>query len=182
MRLQAVVSSLLIFVFSLAAAFQNERTVDIFAWPASAAKAELLAKIAFNSTTATVKSYTKPNIPSSDDLVRVGFYHPSGSWSGTATAASNFAKEDKKLELHINSNGELYHVGFKAGDLGSSSKASDKKDGLAVEVLKVKPGPTPHLNRPVVMNPDGTAPEKEPEKTFLQKCVSPPHSGMVRAY
>jgi len=169
MRLQTVVSTLLIFIFSLAGAFETERTVDIFAWPASAAKSELLAKVAFNSTAATVKIYARPTIPSGDDLVRVGFYHPSGSWSGIATAASNFAKTDKKLELHINSSGELYHVGFKAGDLGSNSRESEKRDGLRVEVLRVNPGPTPHLNKPVVMNPDGSTPEKEPEKTFLQK-------------
>jgi len=172
MRVNTVISILLTFLCSLSAAFETEHTVDVLAWPLSAPKGATLAKITYNSTAATVKSYTQPTIPSSDDTVRIGYYHPSGSWSGIATAASNFAPEkSKKLLLHLNSDGELYHVGFRASDYGSSIATSNKMDGMSVELVKVRPGPTPHLNKPVVVNADGTVPSKEPEKSFLQKCV-----------
>ncbi|KAF2771527.1 hypothetical protein EJ03DRAFT_30806 [Teratosphaeria nubilosa] len=143
MRPFTVFASLVSFIGTSVFAAEPERSVDIFAWPLSSPKSSTLAKITFNSTSATVKSVSNPSIPSHEDVVRVGFYHPSGSWSGIATSASNFHDgKDKTLQLHVNSDGELYHV---------------------------KPGPTPRLNKPVVLSPDGKAPEKEPEKTFLQK-------------
>ena len=71
--------------------------------------------------------------------------------------------------LHLNTEGELYHVGFKASDQPSSSKTGKGKDGLGVEVVKTQPGPTPHLNKAVVLNAEGQLDDKEPEKTFLQK-------------
>ncbi|KAK4541143.1 hypothetical protein LTR36_008217 [Oleoguttula mirabilis] len=170
MRSTVALGLLLAFWTSLAYAVEQEHTVDIFAWPLSAPKSQSLAKVTFNSTAATIKTYNEPSIPAGDEIVRVGFYHPSGSWSGIATAASNFAAEKtKKLQLHLNPSGELYHVGFTASTLGTSSKTSNSKDGLSVEVVRMKAGPTPQLNKPVVVNPDGTAPEKEVEKTFFQK-------------
>ncbi|TKA66320.1 hypothetical protein B0A55_08354 [Friedmanniomyces simplex] len=170
MKAHTVVSILLTFLCSLGAAIETDHTVDILAWPLSAPKAATLAKITYNSTFATVKSYNNPTIPQEDDTVRIGFYHPSGSWSGIATAASNFAPEkDKKLQLHLNINGELYHVGFRASDYGSSSGTSNTKDGMSVEVVRIRPGPTPFLNKPVVVSADGTVPPKEAEKSFLQK-------------
>lgn len=38
-----------------------------------------------------------------------------------------------------------------------------------VTILKSTPGPQPHLNKPVVLTPEGKIPEVEIEKTFLQK-------------
>ncbi|KAH9840359.1 hypothetical protein Tdes44962_MAKER07954 [Teratosphaeria destructans] len=170
MRPLTVLASLLPFIGVSVFAAEPERSVDIFAWPLSSPKSSTLAKITFNSTAATVKSVSNPSIPPHDNVVRVGFYHPSGSWSGIATSASNFQNgKDKTLQLHVNSDGELYHVGFKASNYGTSSKSSNKKEGLSVEVVKVRPGPTPRLNKPVVLSPDGKAPETEPEKTFFQK-------------
>lgn len=172
MRATTFVSLLLTLYTSLALAAHDERTVDIFAWPLSAPKSQTLARISYNSTIATVKSYTAPKISSSDDIVRVGFYHDSGSWSGIATAASNLAAEkDKKLQLLLNTNGDLYHVGFKASDLGSHSRSGKGTTELGVEVVKMQKGPTPHLNKPVVLNAEGKVDEKEPEKSFFQKCV-----------
>lgn len=175
MRYSTAVGLFLAFLSSLALAVESERSVDIFAWPLSASKSQTLAKIRYNSTAATVQSYHALDSTAHDDITRVGFYHPSGSWSGVATSASNLATEkDKKLQLHVDSNGELYHIGFRASELGTSSKTSNAKGGLSVEVVKVRPGPMPHLNKPVVVNPDGTAPEKEPEKSFLQKYACQP--------
>lgn len=172
MRLQLVVSLLLTFICSLASAADLERSIDIFAWPLSASKPQTLAKVSFTANNASIKSFNSPSIPGTDEIVRVGFYHSSGSWSGIATAASNFAPEkSKKLQLHVKPNGELYHVGFKAGDESPKPKGSKAKENLLVEVVKMRPGPTPQLNKPVVVREDGSEEGKEPEKTFLQKYV-----------
>lgn len=175
MKLRTLLALALTFVTSLAAATEQERTVDVFTWPLSAIKSSSLAKIRYNSTGATLDSYNTPKVPNSDDdIVRVGFYHPSGAWSGIATAASNFAEQKhKRLQLHLNNDGDVYHVGLLALDVGGSHGTTEgsAKDDLSVEVVRMRPGPTPHLNKPVVMSADGTAPEKEPEKSFLQKYV-----------
>ena len=170
MRTTTLLTLLVSFFTSLALSAQQDRSVDIFAWPLSASKSSTLAKISYNSTAATVKSFNAPKIPPGDDVVRIGFYHPSGSWSGVATAAENLSEgKNKKLLLHLNTQGQLYHVGFKASEQGSSTKTGKGKDGLDVEVVKMNQGPTPHLNKPVVLNEQGQVDAKEPEKTFLQK-------------
>ncbi|KAK3705455.1 hypothetical protein LTR37_013272 [Vermiconidia calcicola] len=170
MRIHTVVAIFLAFFTSLAISAQTERTIDIFAWPLSDSKSQTLAKISYNSTHATVKNYTKPKLPPGDEIVRIGFHHLGGSWSGVSTAASNFApSRDKKVQLHLNTQGQLYHVGFKASNIASSSKTGQGNDDLGVEVIQMQKGPTPHLNKPVVLSADGLVPEKEEQKTFLQK-------------
>jgi hypothetical protein len=170
MRANTIITLVVTFFTSLAFSAQAEQSVDIFAWPLSAAKSQSLAKISYNSTHATVKSYNAPKIPAGDEIVRVGFNHADGAWSGVSTASSNFAPgREKKIQLHINPQGKLYHVGFKASDIGSSSKTGTGKDGLNVEVVKMQKGPAPHLNKPVVLNAEGKVDDKEPEKTFFQK-------------
>lgn len=169
-RFALLLALVLAFITSLAQAAADEQTIDIFAWPSKSAKSQNLAKISYTSTNATVKSYDAPEIPADDDVVRIGFYQPSGSWSGIATAASNLVPhKNKRLQLLINTNNELYHVGFKASGMASSSKTGQAKDGLDVEIIKMQPGPAPLLNKPVVLNEHGKVDEKEPEKTFLQK-------------
>ena len=63
----------------------------------------------------------------------------------------------------------MYHVGFVASELRTSSLGGSKKDGLSVEVVPMKAGPMVHLNKPVVLDAEGKLDDKEPEKTFLQK-------------
>ena len=170
MRTNVLLAAVIAFFSSLALSAHQEQTVDVFAWPLSASKSQTLAKISYNADNATVKGYNAPKIPQGDDVLRIGFYHPSGSWSGVATSASNFApNRDRKVQLHLNTDGELYHVGFKASEIPSSSKSGKGKGGLDVEIVKMQKGPTPHLNKPVVLNAEGKLDEKEPEKTFLQK-------------
>ena len=170
MHLRMLVALAVTLYTSLVHSAQIERTVDVFAWPLSQAKSQALAQITYTSSNATVKSHKAPKIPTEDDVVRIGFYHKSGEWSGVATAASNFAPgKDKKVLLHLNTAGELYHVGFKASDVASSSRTGKGQDGLGVEVVKMQPGPMPHLNKPVVVNADGQEEGKVVEKTFLQK-------------
>jgi hypothetical protein len=171
MRSNIILTLLVAFFSSLALSAKGEKSIDIFAWPLSASKSQTLAKISYTSTNATIKSYSAPKIPTGEDVVRIGFYHPSGSWSGIATAAENFNPgKEKKLLLNVNTAGEVYHVGFKARDVENiGAKNVKAKDELAVEVVKMARGPTPVMNKPVVLNADGRVDEKEPEKTFLQK-------------
>jgi hypothetical protein len=147
-----------------------------FAWPLSASKSQTLAKLSYNSETATVLSYKVPALPAGEEIVRIGFHHPStGSWSGIATAASNFADgKDKKLQLLLNEQGDVYHIGFKSLDLPSSSKGGSKKDDMSVEVVPMKAGSTVHLNKPVLLNAEGKLDGAPEEKTFLQKYVQRP--------
>lgn len=176
MRLSVALSVLAAIFLSLAAAAESQKSIDIFAWPLSAAKSHTFASISYNTTAATLKSHTRSSVPNTDDIVRIGFHHAStGKWSGIATSASNFAEgKDQKLQLLLTSEGEVYHVGFKAEDASKASSGSgrdSKKDGLSVEVVPMKAGPQVHLNKPVVVNPDGKVGGEEEQKSFLQKYV-----------
>ncbi|KAI7315323.1 hypothetical protein KC340_g9031 [Hortaea werneckii] len=167
---------LLAFFASLAFAVEQQRTVDIFAWPLFAPQSttpDVLAKISYNSTVATVDSY-QPSASLADvEVVRVAFKHSTaGTWSGVSTAASNLAAgKDKKLQLHLNASGDLYHIGFKASDVGGShGKTKESKKGdLSVEIVPVNKGPSPALNKPIVVNQDGSTPDQVEEKSFFQK-------------
>jgi hypothetical protein len=77
--------------------------------------------------------------------------------------------------VFLNTEGQLYHIGFQSSDISSSSKIGTEKNGLGVEEMRMQRGPAPHLNKKVVLSADGKVEEKEPEKSFLQKYVS--HEG-----
>ncbi|KAF7192376.1 hypothetical protein HII31_06408, partial [Pseudocercospora fuligena] len=171
MRTSSVVSIVLAFIVTLAAAVETQRSTDIFAWPLSASKPTKLTTVSYTSMNATLKGYDFPKIPDHEEIVRIGFYHKSGKWSGIATSAKNFAIiNPMRLVLHVKDDGELYHVGFKANDpITRAEGKPDTSDWLNVEVAKIRPGPVPTLNKPIVVTADGQVEGKEPEKTFLQK-------------
>jgi hypothetical protein len=170
MRLTAALSFGLTLLSSFAAA-QTDKHIDIFAWPMSASKSQTLAKLTYNTEQATVLSYKAPALPAGEEIVRIGFHHPAtGSWSGIATSAANFAEgKDKRIQLLLNEQGEVYHVGFKTSDWPTSSKGGSKKDEMSVEVVPMKPASTIHLNKPVVLDAEGKLAGQPEEKTFLQK-------------
>jgi hypothetical protein len=114
MRFTAALSFALTLLSSVAAA-QTDKQIDVFAWPLSASKSQSLAKLSYNTEEATVVSYKALALPAGEEIVRIGFHHPkTGSWSGIATSAANFAEgKDKKIQLLLNEQGEVYHVGFK---------------------------------------------------------------------
>lgn len=152
--------------------------ITIWTWPLDGTPQQL-AEVSVNTSTSTaaVKSYTPPaslsgvNVP-----VRVGFYYPTASnWHGVITSSASFdSSSQPKLVLHTDGADEVYHLGFEAESrpTGPSSTNWNAGSTLLVEIKKTKLGPTPHLNKPIVLSPDGKLPEKEQEKTFLQKCVS----------
>tara|TARA_R110002003_G_scaffold44_9_gene3298 strand:+ start:4110 stop:5018 length:909 start_codon:yes stop_codon:yes gene_type:complete len=138
-----------------------------------------LAQIEYDADQAvgTLASYTPPTGSySSSHLLRIGLSDPkTGSWRGIVTSAASFEDQyHKKFVIHVDEKGEPYHVGF-----GTSAKGSS--DEVEVEIVKRSPGPRPVLNKPIVLNAEGKLDSKEPEKSFLQKCVTPtpPEHGLI---
>jgi hypothetical protein len=152
-------------------------TLTLYAWPLDAASPSPLASIVLShsqTTTnlvASVRSFTPPPLPQADDgLIRIGLLDPStNAWSGVATSAKSLAADvKKKISLHMDKNGNVYHVGFSA-----SAKAAGEKADVVVEVVSMAAGPEPLLNKPVVLNAEGKVdtPNPEDNKSFLQKYV-----------
>lgn len=153
-------------------------SVTVHAWPVASAKPTPLAVISYNSKsrTATVEKYLPPHIDfgsaGEQRLVRIGLYEQqTQAWSGVVTSARNLDPDrldiSKSLALHVDDSGRVWNVGFGAERLGPGASAT--KDGLSVTVVVPAPGPTPHLNRPVVLNPDGRIEAPAQGKTFFQK-------------
>ena len=129
-----------------------------------------LAQIEYDAdqSVGTLASYTPPTGSySAEHLLRIGITDPkTGSWRGIVTSAASFADQyHKKFVVHVDEQGEPYHVGF-----GTSAKGTEEE--VEVEIVKRSPGPKPVLNKPIVLNAEGKLESKEPEKTFLQKYVS----------
>jgi len=184
--------SLLFLPLALAA---SSATITIYTNPIHAAHADRsspsalpsptpLAQINFDAgaSLASLKSYTPPTgayTPS--HLFRIGLYDPATSeWKGVVTSAASFADEyRKKLILHVDERGDVYHVGFVTSECGKTCLNGDnsaegegmerKMEEIDIEVIQRTQAPQPALNKPVVLNADGRLEGKEPEKTFLQK-------------
>ncbi|KAK4993181.1 hypothetical protein LTR66_000120 [Elasticomyces elasticus] len=177
--------SLCCLIASVCAA-DSERALSVYAWPLSSSTSQQLAKISYDflSLNASVTSYDAIPPQGWNELVRVGFYSSAAShWRGIVTSGSNFAPDlEKKLTLHVDNEGEVYHIGYSAtqkpaASAKSSKSGKDKGDKpaalageeLKVEIVRQKAGPQPYLNKPVVLNPDGKVESEEPQKSFLQK-------------
>ncbi|KAL9094689.1 MAG: hypothetical protein Q9165_002959 [Trypethelium subeluteriae] len=175
-----VISALVILsapLLALTASASTKEDIKVYAWPVSEPKPQVLAEITYDpqSLTASTKKYHQIQSTSSEDLVRVGLYDPKTTdWTGIVTSGSHFeSKYAKTIVLHLDHEGRPFYVGFSAS-VPSKNKKSGEKNNQGFESLKVvlKPpvqGPQPHLNKPVVLNPEGKVDEKEPEKTFIQK-------------
>ena len=98
-------------------------------------------------------------------------YQADGDKKSKADAESKRVESDKKIQLLLNEQGEVYHVGFKTSDWPTSAKGGSKKDEMSVEVVPMQPASTIQLNKPVVLNADGKLAGQPEEKTFLQKYV-----------
>jgi hypothetical protein len=152
----------LLFISALA-----ETTTDIFYWPIGAASPSVLARVTFDPTTLTssVTSYNTPD--STDDLVRIGLYTASSKqWVGSLASLSSLTDKSQQptFRLHLGPTNEVYHV----------SLASSTATSAQAELVLSEAGAQPHLNRPVVVSPDGTDAEAVEEKSMLQKLVCSP--------
>ena len=171
--------TLLLSAVCVAFAAETQKTVDVFAWPFSSAKPQQFAKVSYRypSLNATVQLHSLPKTSDNQELVRIGFYRSTDAWSGIATSAQSFGTDrEKRLRLIVDSDGDPYHIGFSgmpisspADRQGYSNVGDGNPDQVLVEVVRQSPGPLPHLNKPVVLSPEGKVEDKEPEKSFFQK-------------
>ena len=210
MRFLRSLSAIASILTPLAHAAFSDSQITVYAWPVSAASPVALAEIKLSSAASTpsssasehlvsasLLSYTPPSIAlSKDELVRIGLYDPSTkAWIGSATSALSFAPQyDRKILLHMDEDGKVFHVGFTAAaalkvDAEEDTSAPGKKEKknkkkqkkskqsaqevegqTTIEVLHSSPAPQPALNKPVVLSPDGKADDAVVDnKTFLQK-------------
>ncbi|KAF2660478.1 hypothetical protein K491DRAFT_60552 [Lophiostoma macrostomum CBS 122681] len=154
----AVASSVTVYVHSLPAPQDSSSPVP---------SPTPLAHIEYDAGTAigSLSSYTPPTGSySPEHLLRIGLTDKtSGHWRGVLTSAASFEEQyKKKFTIHVDENGEPYHIG-----LGTSARGAG--DEVEVEVLKKTAGPQPALNKPIVLNEQGKIATEEPQKTFLQK-------------
>ncbi|CRG91489.1 hypothetical protein PISL3812_08538 [Talaromyces islandicus] len=181
MRIFAALPSVSIFLQIGAVLCQSSGSLpssaDILYWPiASSSQPSLLAKVEYDSKTleTNVLSYTPPVADNNDDkngqqqdLVRVGFFVDTPAspkqWVGSLISRSALTTQQRqKLHLYLGPTSEQpYHVSL-------SPHFNQSTDALDVDLVFSKPGPQPELNKPVVVNPDGTNPEVV-EKTLFQK-------------
>ncbi|KAE8338943.1 hypothetical protein BDV24DRAFT_137230 [Aspergillus arachidicola] len=182
MRPSTVIISILSAVNSYAQAttpYPSQRiSTDILYWPITSSEPSIFARVSYDPTSleSDVISYSPPNAvqPESPALVRIGLYTSNGidpeQWTGTLTSWSAIAESDGQrpmLQLYLDSSNKVYHVALTLSLL-ESTVASNTTSPI-MKIIPLEAGPRPHLNRPVVVSPDGTNPEDVAEKTFFQK-------------
>ncbi|KAK5200745.1 hypothetical protein LTR16_005046 [Cryomyces antarcticus] len=155
-------------------------TLQISAWPLTAASSTPLARISYSypSLNASIDSWTPPSPPTAKsktgrsgagdtDLIRIGFHDPvKQHWRGVVTSAASFEPQfQRRVSLHVDGNGVVFHVGVAAW----RAAGGDGKQEPEVEVVPVRRGPEPVLDKPVVVSEDGKVEGAVAEKTFLQK-------------
>jgi len=158
----------------------TDRDVTVYSWPLNSANSQQLAKISYNpvTLTTTINEYSPPGkSQEAEELVRVGLRDGTSDWHGVVTSAESFdGKYQQKLSLHIDEEGEVWHVGISTQLKPVPSKAkgqvqqtSQDIPQIVVEIVMPTPGASPLLNKPVVLNADGKIPQKDQEKTLFQK-------------
>ncbi|PLB50529.1 hypothetical protein P170DRAFT_445814 [Aspergillus steynii IBT 23096] len=181
MRSSTILLSVILVICSGCLASHSLVTADVFYWPVSSLEPSILARISYDpATTSTpdLVSYTPPS-PTNDaevqDLVRVGLFKStlthSNQWIGTLTSLSVLSKARNPqavIRLHLDSSNEIYHVSLTPKST-STSTASSSSSGPIIELVTSDAGPRPHLNRPIIVSPDGGNPEDAVEKTLFQK-------------
>ncbi|KAJ5225152.1 hypothetical protein N7468_006377 [Penicillium chermesinum] len=170
MHLRSLLGALALPIVALA-----DITTDIFYWPVHDAQPTVLARVSYDPATlkSDLLSYHPPSTTDSDDLLRIGLYTSTSEnpklWSGSLVSRSALSSDahQPQLRLHLGPTHEVFHVSL--GATPATSSASPEHTDLKVQLISSAPGPQPHLNRPVVIGPDGQNPEEVPEKTLLQK-------------
>lgn len=149
-------------------------STDLFYWPLGASQPSSLARVTYDPTTLSSKvvSYHSPNREEHDSLARVGFYTSTSTnpkqWIGSLVSSSSLTDESSRptFRLHLGPANEVYHVSLAPT---SETMAEGQSPLPRVELVSNTAGPQPHLNRPVVVGPDGQNTEEVVEKSFLQK-------------
>ncbi|KAL3469113.1 hypothetical protein BJX99DRAFT_242032 [Aspergillus californicus] len=179
MRLSQRFLSIAISFISLSSvALSYSPQLEILYWPVANTEPSVLAHVSYNPTSleSDLIDYSLPK-DLSTGLARVGFYIATPTnpkqWVGSLTSLSALRGDDSQkpiLRLHMNPSSEVYYVSIGSDSLITpTASASSPLDNLHLELLTDEPGPSPHLNRPVVLRQDGKPSEAEPEKTLFQK-------------
>jgi hypothetical protein len=160
--------SLILSVFSLLLSVSAFST-EILYWPVGSSQPSVLARVSYDPTSlkSDVVSYQPPK--DKDGLVRVGLYTSTPTnnkqWVGSLVSLSSLAgNEQPTFRLHLGPANDVYHV-----SLSAPSVTQESASGPQVEIVSNESGTRPHLNRPVVVGPDGQNPEQPEEKSLLQK-------------
>ncbi|KAI2377225.1 hypothetical protein LOY91_001584, partial [Ophidiomyces ophidiicola] len=172
MAAATLISLILLSLFSLlspvSASPSSPQIIDIFyrPLPASSSQAAQLARVSYDPTTyqPSVLSYTPP-VSKNDGLLRIGLFTDTAqrNWVGSLTSFAAL-NNSSSLNLYLGPENEVYSVSVSA----LSSIEVEKASSINVEIIRSTPAPTPHLNRPIVINEDGKGNEPEPEKTLIQ--------------
>ncbi|KAF8473162.1 hypothetical protein BDZ91DRAFT_714093 [Kalaharituber pfeilii] len=142
------------------------RSITLQKWPLNANAPTPLGQIGYNPKTKKGSYFAVDRSRKEiEGLVRVGMQTETGGWIGTVVdgKALNPTDHNPIVTIRIDStSGKAYHIEF--------STTESKSIPPQVIVLSNAPaGPTPHLNKPIVVGPDGKIPVTPAEKTFLQK-------------
>lgn len=147
-------------------------STDILYWPLGSPQPSVLARVSYDpaSLKSDVVSYHPPKDDQSDSLVRVGLYTSTPTnkkqWVGSLVSLSSLAaSEQPTFRLHLSPANEIYTVSLSA----SSTSAQGSTSSPRIELVSNESGTQPHLNRPVVVGPDGQNPEQPEEKSLFQK-------------
>ncbi len=152
-----------------------DRAIKLYYWPLSKPSPSPLAQIWYSTTTqvTSVDKFSPPSPKSfsaDDDVIRIGLYDATTKeWSGIVTSIASFRVEHQgAVTLHLDAKGEVWHVDYRAFPARRRTDGT-KGEHLEVEIVSPTPGPQPHLNVPVVLNPEGKIPEEVVEKPFWQR-------------
>ncbi|OQE13875.1 hypothetical protein PENFLA_c042G03983 [Penicillium flavigenum] len=147
-------------------------STDILYWPLGSPQPSVLARVSYDpvSLKSDVVTYHPPKDDQTDNLVRVGLYISTPTnkkqWVGSLVSlASLTASEQPTFRLQLGPANEVYTVSLSA----SSASAQGSTSGPRIDLVSNESGTQPHLNRPVIVGPDGQNPEQPEEKSLLQK-------------
>ncbi|KAI9830450.1 MAG: hypothetical protein M1819_005702 [Sarea resinae] len=189
----AVLSSALILSAS-SQALPSRTTLYYQALSSPSSSPHVLATIAYDRSTleASFDTWTPPSKPDSssthstdsaadEELIRLGVSSPDSkishsspdpkTWHSILTSSSVLSTSKSQrgiLSLHLDGDGAVWHVGYRAASAHAAPKADDG-DGIKIELVKPMPGPQPWLNKPVVLDAEGKVPEPVPERSLLQQ-------------
>lgn len=171
-----------IIVAGVSSASSLPETADVLYWPISSTQPSILSRVSYDPSTleSSLSSYNPPTSGEGGEeekgLVRVGLFVSTPSnpkqWVGSLTSMADLMRKKDNgykptLRLHLGPSGKVYYASWSLSSLPLKRETS--MAAANVEIVPSEPGPSPVLNRPVVVKPDGGMPEDIPEKTFFQK-------------
>ena len=175
---------------TLAADSSGSRSVTVHIWPLDAPSPTPYLDVRYDATSmeaAVSKVYPvrspskkKGAVDDGDSLVRIGLWDvATRSWRGILTGASALTEpRSRKISLHVDGQGSVWHVDMSGpGAARTQGNVDDTSNSeIQVELARPRPAPAPVLNEPLVLDDRGKMPEKELEKSFLQRSVPPERS------